>query len=209
MPLRSIDPRLNRLQIPEDLNTEFKQRELDQLETFEVFQQKKENALFTYVGPIHAPNLEVAFLFAKEQYSRRATCFGLWVIKTRDILVTPYVNDTESVFDFLDPKITLQEESQVQGYEIFSLKKRGKPHIYLGSVSATSPDKALNLAKESFKDQLPCVNIWVVPADKMLKSDLDDLAMWLTTSEKKYREPTDYKVQDKINAFKLEKSIPQ
>lgn len=205
MYLQSLDPRMNRLQIPENWEADFAAGNLDQLETFEVFQQKRENTPFVYVGPVHAPDLEVAFLFAKEQYSRRATCFGLWVVRTRDILVTPYVNDDESVFQILNIAANTDNNEQTQDYELFSLKKRGKAHSYLGTVTAVSPEDALAQAKNQFANQQPCVNIWIIPAAQILKSEPEDQEMWTTTAEKKYREPVDYKVQDKINAFKLEK----
>ena len=61
---------------------------------------------------------------------------------------------------------------------------------------------ALTEAKNNFRDQAPCVNVWIVPENKILKSTEEDNECGLTLSEKKYREPVAYKVLDKINAFK-------
>ena len=203
MDLTSLDPRINRLHIPAEEPGFTGKDVLDQLATFEVFVQKRENTPFTYVGPVHAPDLEVAFLFAKEQYSRRATCFGLWVVKTQDIQVTPYVNDNESVFQVIitpapGPAVT----DAAEAYEIFTLKKRGKAHTHAGTVMAPGFAEALTEAKKIFGDEEPCVNVWLVPESKILKSSEEDKELWLTLSEKKYREPVAYKVLDKINAFK-------
>src|SRR3712207_7303080 len=78
----SCDPRINRLDIVAESPADPVKKPLDQFETYEVFQQKKPNTPYVFVGPVHAPNLEMAFVFAKEQYSRRATCQGLWVAST-------------------------------------------------------------------------------------------------------------------------------
>jgi ring-1,2-phenylacetyl-CoA epoxidase subunit PaaB len=37
------------------------------------------------VGTVHAPDPEMALVFAKEQYARRGTTYSLWVVRTADI----------------------------------------------------------------------------------------------------------------------------
>lgn len=203
MVLQSLDPRIRRWDLPASWEEQVPKQALDQFQTYEVFHQKRENMPFAYVGPVHAPDLEVAFLYAKEQYSRRATCTGLWVVKTQDVQLTPYAGDNESVYQLLDlgPEAGAGGEP-AQPFEIFHLKKRGKAHTHAGTVYAVSYRSALSQARAQFGDQGPCVNVWVVPANKMLRSQPDDQAMWATTADKKYREPTAYKVLDKVNAFK-------
>lgn len=202
MLLTSLDPRVNRLQVPADWSDLPVKDQLDQWATFEVFAQKRENTPYAYVGPVHAPDLEVAFVFAKEQYSRRAACFGLWVVKTQDIQHTPYVNDNESVFDQVNIPAPALASGLDAAFEIFILKKRGKAHAHAGTVTAAGYQEALAQAKQQFGDQQPCVNVWVVPAAKIFKSAEEDKDLWLTLSDKKYREPVAYKVLDKITAFK-------
>jgi len=75
--LKSLDPRIDRLHIDQEGALKPK-AELDQLETFEIFLQLKEGRPFSHVGNVHAANEEIAFLFAKEQFSRRLTCTGIW-----------------------------------------------------------------------------------------------------------------------------------
>ncbi len=94
--IQSHDPRMNRLGLPDAPATAAAKEALDQFGTYEVFHQKKEGAPFVYVGPVHAPEADVAFLFAKEQYSRRFACTGLWVVPTAAITLTAYVGDQES-----------------------------------------------------------------------------------------------------------------
>ncbi len=178
--------------------------ELDQFETYEVFHQKKESAAFSYVGPVHAPNEDVAFLFGKEQYSRRAACVGIWIAQTAHIQVTPYGNDGENIYEMLRMETPAADSKEAETYEIFHLKKRGKAHTHAGRVTASSYPDALRASKEAFGEKGPIVNVWVVKSKHVLQSAEEDKDMWLTIPEKKYREATAYKVMDKITKFKEE-----
>ncbi len=196
--MQSCDPRINRLNIGTEL-TEPDKKPLDQFETYEVFQQKKPQTPYAYVGPVHAPNLEAAFVFAKEQYSRRATCQGLWVAPTSAIHVSIFTDDNESVYDILKPEPAAA--GSLEAYEIFTLKKRGKAHAHAGTVPAYSPEDALRAAKENFASE-PCVNIWVVRTADLYRTDPVDEEIWLNLPDKKYRDAGAYKVMEKINQFK-------
>ncbi len=87
--IKSLDPRVTRAQIEEngDLNP---LNPLDHFETYEVFHQKKRGQQHVHVGVVHAPNREMALLFAKEQYARRGTAVNIWVVKTSDVYTTDY-----------------------------------------------------------------------------------------------------------------------
>lgn len=222
--ISSFDPRMNRLGLPDAPATAATKGALDQFGTYEVFHQRKEGAPFVYVGPVHAPEADVAFLFAKEQFSRRFACTGLWVVPTAAITVTAYVGDQESAYDSLPLVSDLEsalksagtesvDESVAQAaayaageedYDIFHLKKRGKAHQHVGKVRAGTPAEALQVAKAVFGEQRPVVNIWAVRAADILRSDEDDRDIWTTTPDKKYRDAISYKVQDRIDKFKEE-----
>ena len=218
--ISSHDPRMNRLGLPDAPTDKATKTALDQFGTYEVFHQKKEGAPYVYVGPVHAPEADVAFLFAKEQFSRRFACTGLWVVPTAAITVSEYVGDQESAYDTL-PLLraatpatpspaddTAAEEAAYaageEDYDIFHLKKRGKAHQHVGKVRASSPTDALQVAKAVFGEQRPVVNVWAVRAADILRSDNADRDIWTTTPEKKYRDAISYKVQDRIEKFKAE-----
>ena len=215
--ITSLDPRMNRLGLAETAPAAAKQA-LDQFETYEVFHQKKEGAPFVYVGPVHAPEADLAFLFAKEQYSRRFTCTGLWVVPTSAITVTEYAGDTESAYDTLPllprpaapvpvDESVVEEAAYAAGeedYDVFHLKKRGKAHQHVGKVRAATPADALQVAKAAFGEQRPVVNVWAVRSADVLCSNADDRDIWTTTADKKYRDAISYKVQDRIEKFKAE-----
>ncbi len=96
MIIKSLDPRVSRAQIDGDAAFEHPLQEMDQFETFEVFAQKKRGTHHEHVGSLHAPNPEMALLFAKEQYGRRGVCVNMWVARTADIFATDY--DDEDIF---------------------------------------------------------------------------------------------------------------
>lgn len=211
---------MNRLGLPDAPEGTVAKPALDQFGTYEAFHQKKEGAPFVYVGPVHAPEADVAFLFAKEQYSRRFACTGLWVVPTAAITVTDYVGDQESAYDTL-PLLTnaqapigagidetaADEAAFAAGeedYDIFHLKKRGKAHQHVGKVRASSPAEALQVAKAVFGEQRPVVNVWTARSADFLRSDAEDRDIWTTTPEKKYRDAMAYRVQDRIEKFKAE-----
>lgn len=202
--LSSLDPRIARLGLPDAPAALEPKAAFDQFETYEVFHQKKDGAPYSYVGPVHAPSADVAFLFAKEQYSRRAACSGMWVVPTSAISLTRYVGDQESVYDAVPVPATASTMAATEEYVIFHLKKRGKAHTFIGTVLAPTAAEALEQAKLAFGEQRPVVNVWVARRADVLTSAPEDQDIWSTTPEKKYRDAIAYKVQDRIERFKLE-----
>jgi ring-1,2-phenylacetyl-CoA epoxidase subunit PaaB len=216
--ISSHDPRMNRLGLPDSPAAAAAKEAFDQFETYEVFHQKKEGAPFMYVGPVHAPEADVAFLFAKEQFSRRFACTGLWVVPTAAITVTAYVGDQESAYDTIpalatetsaepDESVTAEAAFAAgeEDYDVFHLKKRGKAHQHVGKVRAASAADALQVAKAVFGALPgPVVNVWVARSADFLCSDTADQDIWDTTPDKKYRDATAYRVQDRIEKFKAE-----
>ena len=89
MKLESLDPRINRADLPNE-DGYSPQGNLDQWETFEVFHQTSRGSQHVHVGCVHAPNQELALLFAKEQYARRMKCVNLWVVLTANIHSSSY-----------------------------------------------------------------------------------------------------------------------
>lgn len=101
----SLDPRITRAEIDHsDINP---LDTLDQFQTYEVFHQKKRGQQHQHVGIVHAPNSEMALLYAKEQYSRRGVTANLWVVPSNCIFATEYADDdifdTAQEKDYRDP----------------------------------------------------------------------------------------------------------
>jgi len=208
--LNSLDPRINRLNIPAEFGTTFPSKDnKDQFVTYEVFVQPKESKSYQHEGIVHAPTIDMAFLFAKEQFSRRGmSCSGVWVVKTDNIQVSPFTENKEDIYDFIHEEIMEgAEKGESQVYEIFHLLKRGKQHSHVGSLEASCFEEALLTAKNQFQEEKSVLNIWVAKASDFLKIEGEDFAdIWETLPEKKYRDAMDYKATDKIKRFKEEQN---
>ncbi len=208
--LNSLDPRINRLNIPAEFGTTFPAKESkDQFVTFEVFVQPKESKPYQHEGIVHAPTIDMAFLFAKEQFSRRGiSCSGVWVVNTNNIKVSPITENDEDIYDFIHEEIMEgAEKGDSTKYEIFHLKKRGKQHAHVGSLDATCFEEALFKAKGKFQEEKSVLNIWVGKSEDFMKIEGEDFAdIWETLPEKKYRDAMDYRATDKIKKFKAEQN---
>ncbi|HET8859118.1 phenylacetic acid degradation b [Marivirga sp.] len=209
--LNSLDPRINRLHIPAEFGTTFPSKDSkDQFVTFEVFVQPKENKPYQHEGIVHAPTIDMAFLFAKEQFSRRGmSCTGVWVVKTDNIKVSPITENGEDIYDFIHKEILDDaEKGKDEKYEIFHLRKRGKQHAHVGNLDATCYEDSLLKAKSNFREEKPILNIWVAKTEDLLKIEGEDFKdIWDTLPDKKYRDAMDYKATDKIKKFKAEQNV--
>jgi ring-1,2-phenylacetyl-CoA epoxidase subunit PaaB len=191
-----LDPRLKRLhlqtgEMPAKPN-------LDQLPTYEVFVQVKEPRSFKHEGCVHATSLEMALIFAKEQYSRRGMCSGIWVAATKDFIVTKYTDNAIDVYD----QFNTTKNCQGNEYSIFHMIKRGTQHSYVGTVNADNPENALSCAKSVIERKKPVLNVWLTETKSILKTTEEDKLIWETTPEKLFREAIDYKTGEKLKSFK-------
>jgi ring-1,2-phenylacetyl-CoA epoxidase subunit PaaB len=202
--IHSLDPRVNRLQLPTEVTTLHNpDANGGQLATYEVFQQMKAGKPYEHTGIVHASDADMAFLFGKEQFSRRGgMCESMFVLPSASIHTSAY---TEGAANALDPFKEYAEESseQVVAWDVFYLKKRGKQHYYAGRVEAATPALAMKAAAETLY-ATPCLNVWVALASEVQFADSEDKDIWLTLPEKKYRDAIAYKSQDKIDRYKKE-----
>ncbi len=87
----SLDPRITRAEITTDDITPLET--MDQFQTYEVFHQAKRGSQHVHVGIVHAPNAEMALLYAKEQYGRRGVTANIWVVPSSSVYATSYFDD--------------------------------------------------------------------------------------------------------------------
>lgn len=198
--MASLDPRVNRL----PAITEFvsPKASLDQFGTYEVFVQPKEGKPFQHEGIVHAPNLEMAYVLAKEAFTRRFTCTSLYVVETREVFISPMTEGEKNSYDFIED--VPEEGGAKVNFEIYHLVKRGKQHVHIGSVTASSPREAMVLAKAKFNTGKVVYNVWAIQSDKIRFTSEEEKELWLTLPEKKFRDASDYKGGDKLKDF-LEK----
>ncbi|MCW5912538.1 MAG: phenylacetic acid degradation b [Cyclobacteriaceae bacterium] len=176
---------------------------LDQFGTFEVFVQPKEGKPFQHEGIVHAPDIELAWVLAKETFTRRFTCTSLYVADTRDVYVSPL---TEGESNAYDPIPETRESGIKKTYEIYHLAKRGRQHVHAGTVQAATPQHAMTEAKLQFNTGKTVYNVWAIANDAIRFTTPEEKELWLTLSEKKFRDASDYKGGDKLKEF-LERKL--
>lgn len=191
-----LDPRFQRLDVFKASHNAPTQM-LDQLPTYEVFVLLRDGGKFQHEGIVHAPDNEMAFIFAKEQYSRRMMCAGLWTIETPSIFVSNYSENKISIYD----TVVASTKNGSDSFKVFHMLKRGKQHKYAGSVMADSPEHALQVAKGSLDISKPVLNAWVAKSSDFYESTEEDKEMWNTLPDKTFREAIDYKGQAKIEEY--------
>ena len=171
---------------------------LDQFGTYEVFVQPHEGKPFQHEGIVHAPNLEMAFVLAKETFTRRFQCTSLYVTETRHVFVSPTTEGDVNAYDLIpDP---LDTPGTKESYEIFHLPKRGKQPVHAGTVQAENAEQAMATAKNEFRGKI-VFNVWAVRTADIRFTKQDEKDLWLTLPEKKFRDASDYKGGDKLKEF--------
>ena len=127
MKIESLDPRISRAALDEN-SQDGELQALDHFQTYEVFEQKKRGTHHMHVGSVHAPNSELAMMFAKEQYTRRGNCVNLWVVKTSEIFVTQY--EDADIFENTPSKLHRDPNSYKVMDRIKAFKERQKNNAY-------------------------------------------------------------------------------
>jgi ring-1,2-phenylacetyl-CoA epoxidase subunit PaaB len=197
--VNSLDPRVNRLPkigVPGQVQPK---ASLDQFGTFEVFVQPKDGKPFQHEGIVHAPNLEMAYVLAKEAFTRRFLCTSLYVTDTRNVYVSPITEGDTDAYDAITE--TPPQTGEKKAFEIYHLAKRGKQHLHAGSVSASTPDEAMQVAKNQFKKDKAIYNIWAIRTNDIRFTTHEEKDLWITLPEKKFRDASDYKGGDKLKDF--------
>lgn len=119
--IESLDPRIARANL-----TGGNSEDMDGLlhfQTFEVFHQKKRGTHHVHVGIVHAPNADMALLYAKEQYARREQTSNLWVAPSSCISATEYSDD--DIFTTTPEKLYRNPASYKVMDRIKAFKERG------------------------------------------------------------------------------------
>lgn len=193
----SIDPRIKRLPKAGQPGKILPKKPLDQFGTFEVFVQPRAGRAFQHEGIVHAPDVEMAYVLAKEAFTRRFTCSSLYVTDTRNVFVSPLTEGDQSAYDLIDD--TVSESGTAEDYEIYHLLKRGKQHIHALTVRAVTPKHAMAAAKNHFREQ-PVLNVWAIRTADIRFTRQEENDLWQTLPEKKFRDASDYKGGDRLKA---------
>jgi ring-1,2-phenylacetyl-CoA epoxidase subunit PaaB len=200
--VKSLDPRVTRLPQIEVEEISKPKTPLDQFGTFEVFVAPKEGKPFQHEGIVHAPNLEMAYVLAKETFTRRFTCTSLYVVDTRYVHVSLMTEGEKNVYDLIPD--ASEQHGPKTSFEIYHLIKRGKQHVHVGTIAAGSPSDAMSIAKTKYNSDKLVYNIWAIETDKIRFTSPEEKELWMTLPDKKFRDASEYKGGDKLKGF-LEK----
>jgi ring-1,2-phenylacetyl-CoA epoxidase subunit PaaB len=107
----SLDPRIARSDLA-SASAFVGVTENENWETYAIFHQDKRGDAHKFVGIVHAPDPELALVFAKEQYGRRKKTVNLWAVKSTDIYT--FRHEDEDMFS-TTPEKTYREAS---GYPV-------------------------------------------------------------------------------------------
>ena len=195
--MNSLDPRVKRLPAIDTVSPLAPKKPLDQLSTYEVFVQPKEGKPFQHEGIVHAPDLEMAFILAKESLTRRFQCVSIFVTDTRNITTSVTTEGDVNVYDLISD---VGSTGTNKKYEIFHLVKRGKQHVHVGTVEASSPEEAQWEAKKKL-GVTKVYNVWTVPTSAIRFTTSTEKDLWNTLPEKKFRDAAHYRGGDKLKEF--------
>jgi ring-1,2-phenylacetyl-CoA epoxidase subunit PaaB len=188
--VNSLDPRVKRL--PQNVASIKEETALDQFSTFEVFVQPNPKKPFQHEGAVHAPNLEMAFVMAKE-------AFSLYVVETAKVFVSALSEGEQNAFDLIPEPI--QHKGNANSFEIYILQKRGKQTVHAGQVVADSPEQAMWRARQQFNKGTQVFQVWAIRTDDIRFTTSEESDLWQTLPEKKFRDASDYKGGEKLKEF--------
>lgn len=117
----SLDPRITRANLTAGNHSEVEG--MIHFQTYEVFHQNKRGAQHKHVGIVHAPNSDMALLYAKEQYARREVTANIWVVPSSCVSATEYEDD--DIFATTPEKLYRNPASYKVMDRIQAFKERG------------------------------------------------------------------------------------
>ncbi len=155
---------------------------------FQVFWQEKEGAPHQDVGSIHAPDIEMALLNARDVFVRRPECVSLWVAPADTI----YSRTAEEIKESGVGEEAAEGITK-QAYLIFNKPKANGTQTFAGVVEADGPVQALKQSIEKFSGKTAPFAWWVLPEESVLKSDSADIdSMFEPAFDKPFRLSTDF-----------------
>ena len=195
--MKSLDPRVTRL--PSNVSSGTEETASAQFSTYEVFVQPNPKKPFQHEGAVHAPNLEMAYVLAKEAFTRRFTCSSLYVVDTTNVFVSAMSEGQQNAFDLISQPASTSGEQR--SFEIFLLQKRGKQAVHGGQINATSPEDAMWNARQQLNKGTQVFQVWAIATEDIRFTSEEENDLWVTLPEKKFRDASDYKGGDKLKEF--------
>lgn len=85
-------------------------------------------------------------------------------------------------------------------WEVFVRSKAGLDHKHCGSLHASDPRMAIQMARDVYTRRQEGTSVWVVRSDQIVASDPADKAMYFDPAQDKvYRHPTFYVLPEAVD----------
>ncbi len=163
-----------------------------------VFQQEAAGAPMLHNGSVHAPDIEMALLNARDVFARRPEAATMWVAPADAFYTrTPEELEAESVIARREGEAQSDAAiptSKPEDYYVFGKLSQQGQCAYLGDVTAGSPSSAMEAAVGQFGDHNPFW-WWVFPAKCVLGSTPDEAEpMFAPARAKTFKQQSEYPV---------------
>ena len=162
---------------------------------FMVFQQESPEKPLLHNGSVHAADIELALLNARDVFARRPEASLMWVVPADSILTkTREELAADSVIARSPQGDEAISTSDAQSYYVFGKLSEQSQASYLGTVQAGSAGAAMQQALDTFAKHNP-IWWWVFPANAVLASEPDDAdPMFAPARDKTFKRQAEYPV---------------
>jgi ring-1,2-phenylacetyl-CoA epoxidase subunit PaaB len=158
---------------------------------FMVFQQEEPGKPLVHNGSVHAPDIEMALMNARDVFSRRPDAVAMWVVPMDRILSW---TREELTGRRVNKETRNQSTGQSVEWCVFGKLSEQAQASLLGEVEAHSAEAALEGAVEQFAGTR-VLRWWVFPAAAVLASAPTDAdPMFGPAREKTYKDQAAYPV---------------
>lgn len=167
---------------------------------FMVFQQEAEGKPFVHNGTVHAPDIEMALLNARDVFARRPQAVAMWVVPVEKI----YTQTKEEVEKSRGREVDLQTSGLLDFY-VFGKFEQQEQCRHIGQVTASSAQGAIHVAIERYGDQDP-LWWWVFPKSDVLTSGPQDISpMFGPARDKTFKDQAEYPVVTMMREIRAKK----
>lgn len=164
---------------------------------FMVFQQEAPDRPLLHNGSVHAADIELALLNARDVFARRPEASLMWVVPAKAIYTQTHeeLNNTSASVIARSPQgDEANSQPDLQDWVVFGKLSQQAQSSYLGIVQADSAPAGMQAAISAFADQ-EVLWWWVFPASVVLASAPEDAAsMFAPGRDKSYKDQAEYPV---------------
>lgn len=157
---------------------------------FMVFEQGAEGERLLHNGTVHAPDIEMALLNARDVFARRPDGVTFWVVQAEAI----FTQTREELAKGGAKIVAGQSINRLIDYYVFGKFEQQSQCRQIGEVKAASLQEAMQTAIQKYGKEDP-LWWWVFPKDAVLSSKPQDRGpMFAPAREKTYKDQAEYPV---------------